>query len=72
MMPSTKFDEKVQLSWTTWLPELEIDISLNHISIATDQYIIYACVRTQVSNSAPYGPLVLETKSEFKVKVTVT
>ena len=40
MISSTKIDQKV----TTWLPELEIETSLNHISLATGQYIIYTHV----------------------------
>ena len=31
MLPSTKIDQKVQLGWTTWLPELKIEVSLNHM-----------------------------------------
>ena len=30
MIPSTKLDKNVQLGCTTWLPELKIEISLNH------------------------------------------
>ena len=51
MLSSTKIGQKVQLSWTTWLLELKIEISLNHISLATGQYIIYSCARTQVRDS---------------------
>ena len=56
MLPFTKIDQKVQLGWTAWLPELKIEISLNHInhiSLATGQYIIYSYARTQVSNPRP-------------------
>ena len=30
MWPSTKIDQKIKLGRTTWLPELKIEISLNH------------------------------------------
>ena len=50
MLPSTKIYQKVQLDLATWLIELSIEISLNHISLATYQYIIYLCARTQVSD----------------------
>ena len=52
MMPSTKIDENVYLSWTTWPPELKIEISLNSIFLATGQYIIL-CANTQVSEPRP-------------------
>ena len=44
-----------------WPPELKLkkNISLNVISFATGQYIIYSCARIQVSDPGPYGPLVL-------------
>ena len=48
MLPSTVIDQKVQLGWTTRLPELEIEISFKsyHILLATGQYIIYSCAST--------------------------
>ena len=52
-MPSTKIDQNVQFGWTTWLPELKKEISLNHISLATGQYIIYSCARIHVSDQEP-------------------
>ena len=51
-MPSTKIDQNVQLSWTTWPPELKIEISLNDISLVTGQYTIL-CASTQVSDPGP-------------------
>ena len=54
MMPSTKIDQNVKLSCTTWPPQLKIEISLNDISLVTGQYTIL-CARTQVSIPWPSG-----------------
>ena len=35
------------------LPEIKIEISLNHISLSTGQYIIYSFARIQVSDLGP-------------------
>ena len=41
ILSSSWINQKVQLGWTTWLPELKIEISFkSYISLATDQYII--------------------------------
>ena len=40
MMPSDKIDQNIQLGWTTWPPELRIEVSISDICLATGQYII--------------------------------
>ena len=62
MMSYTKIDQSIQFGWTTWLPEPKIEISINHNSLATGQYIIYPCARIQVSDPGPYGLLNLALK----------
>ena len=42
MIPSTKIDQNIQLSWTTWPPELKIEISLPDTSLAKGHYIIFS------------------------------
>ena len=53
MLPSTKIYQKVQLDVATWPPELNIEISLNHTSLASYQYIIYLFARSPVSDPGP-------------------
>ena len=53
MMPSTKIDQTVQFGSSKGLPELKMEISLNDISLATDQYIISTYARIQVRDPGP-------------------